>query len=96
MPTAGAYVGVGEQPALVIAAFTRQLGLALVGNFGFTRVVDGSRTILEVAVVVEDAGEQGDGFVGVVGDPVAVAGQGVVAQELVEVAAGPVVGGWLG
>lgn len=96
MGAAGAYVGVREQPALFVAVFTRQSGLALLGNFGFACVIEGCGPVGQVSVVVEDAGEESDGFVGVVCDPVAVAGQGVVVQELVEVSAGPAISGWLG
>lgn len=70
--------------------------LLLVFVFKLACVVEGSGPVGQVSVVVEDAGEQCDRFVGVVCDPVAVAGQGVVVQELVEVAAGPAVSRWLG
>ena len=93
---AGGNVGVGEQPALLIAVFAGQSDLALLCDFGFASVIDGSRAVLEVSVVVEDAGEEPNRFAGAVRDPVAVAGEGVVVQELVEVAAGPAMFGWLG
>lgn len=70
--------------------------LLLVFVFKLACVVEGSGPVRQVSVVVEDACEESDGFVWFVRDPVAVAGQGVVVQELVEVAAGPAMSGWLG
>lgn len=48
--------------------------------FSFAGVVDGGWSVVQVVVFVEDHGEQGDGAVGVCCDPVAVAGECVIAE----------------
>lgn len=80
---------------MVVAGLATGDVLLLVFVFELACVVEGSGPVCQVSMVVEDAGEQCDGFVGFVCDPVAVARQGVVVQELVEVAEGPTMSSWL-
>jgi hypothetical protein len=67
----------------------------LAGLF-FAGVVECRWPVVEVAVLVQDAGEQQDGALGAIGDPFPVSSQGVVPQHLVEIPVGPAVGGWFG
>ena len=69
---------------------------SLLAGLFFAGVVERSWPVLELAVLVEDAGEKQDGAVRAIGDPLPVAGQGVVPQHLVEVPVGPTMGGWFG
>ena len=52
----------------------------LLVGLGFAGVIERSRSVVKIAVLVEDAGEKQDWAVGAGGDPLAVAGKGVVSQ----------------
>ena len=69
---------------------------SLLAGLFFAGVVERSRSVVELAVLVEDAGEKQDGALRAGGDPFPVSGQGVVSQHLVEISVGPAVGGWFG
>jgi hypothetical protein len=65
---------------LIVAAVARADSAPLLAGFGFTGVVERSRAVVEIAVLVENASEKQDWAVWAGGDPLAVAGEGVVSQ----------------
>ena len=69
---------------------------SLLAGLFFAGVVERSWPVLELAVLVEDAGEKQDGAVRAIGDPLPVSGQGVVSQHLVKIPVRPTVSGWFG
>lgn len=69
---------------------------SLLAGLFFAGVVERSWSVLELAVLVKDAGEKQDGAMGAIGDPFPVSSKGVVPQHLVEVPVGPTMGGWFG
>ena len=89
-------IGIGELPSVGVAAVACADSNSLLAGLFFAGVVERSRSVVELAVLVEDAGEKQDGALRAGGDPFPVSGQGVVSQHLVEISVGPAVGGWFG
>lgn len=89
-------IGIGELPSVGVAAVACADSDSLLAGLFFAGVVEGSGPVLELAVLVEDAGEKQDGALRAIGDPFPVSGQGVVSQHLVEIPIRPTVGGWFG
>lgn len=69
---------------------------SLLAGLFFAGVVECRWSVVEVAVLVKDAGEKKDWTVGAIGDPFPVSSQGVVPQHLIEIPVRPAVGGWFG
>lgn len=81
---------------MFVALATPADGDPLLSGLGLARVIERGGPVVKVTVPVQNAGQKQDGSVWAGGDPFAVAGEGVVSQQLVEVPVGPAVGGWFG
>lgn len=65
---------------MVIALATSADGDPLLAGLLFAGVVGRSRSVVQVAVAVQDAGQKKDWTVWAIGDPLSVAGKRVLAQ----------------
>ena len=80
MAAPNGYIGVGECPTVIIALATVADSDPLLAGMFFAGVVECRRPVVEVAVIVQNAGEKKNWTVWATRDPLPVAGEGVVVQ----------------
>ena len=80
MATSRSGIAVGQSPSVIIAAVARADSNPLLVGVGFAGVVERGRPVFKIAVLVEDAGKKQNWAMRAGGNPLAVAGEGVVSQ----------------